>query len=167
VFPLSERMVNVFLDPAPFLSHSRTMLPPVGKNAAPPGLFAKSRTGRFPYSRGSCPAAEFAWAASDANVAAASADSPPPRKRQAMKASHRMSRPWSATMWRNGAESRRHWIRRRPETLSPPGVTTALASYQVDKKLVMDFRKEGGSERDLINLTAWAATSAKRIASWL
>ena len=45
---------------------------------------------------------------------------------------------------------------------------TALASYQVDEKVVNDFRKHRPSDSDLVNATAWASyTAAKRIAGWL
>jgi hypothetical protein len=113
--------------------------------------------------------AEFAWAASDANVAGGLSRF----AAAAQAAGHESVAPDVQALVRDHVEK---WRGEPPPLgfaagLKPSArlaLLTALASYQVDKKLVMDFRKEGGSERDLINLTAWAAyKAAKRIASWL
>ena len=45
---------------------------------------------------------------------------------------------------------------------------TAMASYQVDEAVVTEFRAHLPSDRDLVNVTAWASyVAVRRIAQWL
>jgi hypothetical protein len=45
---------------------------------------------------------------------------------------------------------------------------TALASYQVDKSIVEDFRSHYPEDAQLIAATAWASfTAARRVGVWL
>jgi AhpD family alkylhydroperoxidase len=168
-FHYLNRMVNVFLDPAPFLSHSRTMLRLSGRMLRPLVSAQKVEPGDFVTPGERSLPAEFAWAASDANIAgglsrfaaaaeAAGKESVAPDV-QALIVDH-------VGKWRGEPPSLGFAAGLKPQARL--ALLTALASYQVYKKVVMEFRKEGGSERDLINVTAWAAyTAAKRIASWL
>ncbi|MEU9835300.1 carboxymuconolactone decarboxylase family protein [Streptosporangium sp. NPDC048047] len=59
---------------------------------------------------------------------------------------------------------------RLPAAERPAGrlaLLTALASHQVDRTVVEEFRGAGAGDRELVELTSWAAlAAARRVASW-
>ncbi|MGV9599953.1 carboxymuconolactone decarboxylase family protein [Streptosporangium sandarakinum] len=60
---------------------------------------------------------------------------------------------------------------RLPAAERPAGrlaLLTALASHQVDRAAVEEFRAAGSGDRELVELTSWAAlAAARRVASWI
>ena len=47
-------------------------------------------------------------------------------------------------------------------------ILTALASYQVSDAIIDEFRRGGGTDRALIEVTSWAAlVAARRVGSWI
>ncbi|GGQ18305.1 carboxymuconolactone decarboxylase family protein [Streptosporangium pseudovulgare] len=60
---------------------------------------------------------------------------------------------------------------RLPAAERPAGrlaLLTALASHQVDRAAVEEFRAAGAGDRELVELTSWAAlAAARRVASWI
>jgi alkylhydroperoxidase family enzyme len=69
----------------------------------------------------------------------------------------------------------RSWVEDATADLAPEeraagrlALLTAFASYQVDDKVIADFKEGGAGDSALIDLTAWASLSAARkVGSWM
>jgi AhpD family alkylhydroperoxidase len=67
--------------------------------------------------------------------------------------------------WVNGAVSGLPMAQRPAGRLA---LLTALASYQVDRSVIGEFRSGGASDAALIELTSWASlTAARRVGTWI
>jgi hypothetical protein len=122
---------------------------------------------------------EFAWAYRDPNVASALACF----MIAAEEAGHESVDPEvhalvlrSLEDWTGKAPGlTNRWTEGALSTLPPEkrgagrlALLTAMASYQVDEDVVTAFRAHQPSDRDLVNVTAWASYAAvRRIAQWL
>jgi AhpD family alkylhydroperoxidase len=168
-FHYLNRMANVFLDPAPFTFHHSAIVKMSGRilrglvtaQQVTPGQFLVASSAPLPN--------EFAWAEPNANIAgglsrfaaaaeAAGEESIAPDVRARVIA--------QIGEW-NGEPPALGW---EPEGSAAErlALQTALASWQVDKKLIGQFRRERQSDRDLINTAAWGSyIAARRIGSWL
>jgi AhpD family alkylhydroperoxidase len=184
-FHYLNRIVNVFLDPSPFLiggdgwlknsvrrMAGNLLRPRLASQVVAPGGFLTA------VSEASLPA-DFAWAAPDLPIAGgflrfietaeqAGAESVAPTVRECVRE--------YVQTWRGEVPGLgRDWLEKAVAPLydrhRPAGrlaLMTALASWQVEEGLVADFRSRQSSDRDLINLVSWASYIAtRRIASFL
>jgi AhpD family alkylhydroperoxidase len=179
-----NRMVNVFLTEVP--------LPPgVPKMMLGPVMWVVDRRIRAAAGQPHRPGASLAllpaaslpsdlfWAAGNpvvadafaraaATVDAAGARSVPPSVRDVVMAelgNWRGERPGPSRAWADDALSR------LPRADRPAGrlaLLTALASYQVDRRVIDDFRSGGASDAALVELASWASfTAARRVGAWI
>ena len=184
-FHYLNRMVNVFMDRSPFLIGGSgwmkdtairvagNMLRPRLKNqvVAPGEFLNDAPDATLP--------PEFAWAAANPHIAGgflrftsaveqAGIESVDPRVRQCVVA---RVQAWQGEQPGLGRQWVEEAIAVLEEDLRPAArlaLVTALASWQVDEKLVADFRLHQPADRDLVQLTSWASyTAMRRIASWL
>ncbi|MFF0309749.1 carboxymuconolactone decarboxylase family protein [Streptosporangium sp. NPDC004379] len=187
-FHYLNRMVNVFLDDSPMPPRlpggvrrplerllGRLMLPAARRAAVPgasPALLPAAPPADSAYG------VEAAWADAVphfadafARASAAAGDygrrSVPRRVRELVAA--------ELAAWDGGpAGLSRVWATaaadRLPAAERPAGrlaLLTALASHQVDRTVVEEFRGAGAGDRELVELTSWAAlAAARRVASW-
>ena len=184
-FHYLNRMTNVFLDPSPFLiggdgwikaqvvkMAGKLLRPRLASQTVVPGQFLNDAP------EVSLPP-EFAWAAPNPQIAGAVLRFVSAAEQAGSESIDRPVRECVleyVQAWRGETPGLgREWVEKAIATLDehqrPAGrlaLITALASYQVDERLVTDFRSHKPSDRDLINLTSWASyIAARRIASWL
>jgi alkylhydroperoxidase family enzyme len=168
-FHYLNRMVNVFLDPAPFTFHGRAIIRMSGKMLRPLVTAQRVEQGDFLTPAAPSLPPEFAWAFPDPYIAgglarfaaaaeAAGAESVEPAVQELVIG--------QVANWRGEAPPLDWTSGQTPSARL--ALLTALASYQVDDKVIAAFRQQGKSDRDLINVTAWASyVAVKRIASWI
>ena len=179
-----NRMVNVFLTQAPLPPGvPKMMLGPVmwvidrriraaAGQLHQPGtslelLPAAPLPGDLSWAAGN-PVVADAFARAAAMVDAAGARSVPPSVRDLVAAevgSWHGEHRGPARAWAEDALSR------LPAGDRPAGrlaLLTALASYQVDRRVIDDFRSGGASDTALVELASWASlTAARRVGTWL
>jgi AhpD family alkylhydroperoxidase len=183
-FHYLNRMVNVFLDPSPFwvsgdgrMKDFVTRLagnflrPRLANQIVEPGKFLNDAA------ETSLPD-EFAWAVSNPQIAGGFLRFISAAEQAGLESVDPHVREWVVEHvegWRGEARGPgRTWVENAVASLDdrqrPAGrlaLVTALTSWQVDERLVADFRSGQSSDRDLINLTSWASYIAvRRIASW-
>jgi AhpD family alkylhydroperoxidase len=185
-FHYLNRMVNIFLDESPLpIPNSKGNLKSkgvklfgtlvgrrlVGLDAIPGEFLINDIDSELPE--------VFAWAKDDAHVAGALArwwvvaeeaarESVSPAVRKVVQDTVRS--------WHGSAPGlSRSWVDRvimdieeKEKPYARLALLAALASYQIDRHVMTEVRAQGATDRDLINITSWAATLASaRIASWL
>lgn len=167
-FHYLNRMVNVFLDPAPFTVRNSFMIRMSGALLRPLLRGQELTAGEFLTAPAGPLPGEFAWAADAPMIAAGIA-----RFCAAADAAGEESVPESVRS--QVTEELDRWQGEKPplgrawptEPVARIALMTALAGWQVDENAVSGFRKVLPRDRDLINVTAWASYQAtKRIASW-
>ncbi|MGV9770552.1 carboxymuconolactone decarboxylase family protein [Streptosporangium sp. NPDC003464] len=183
-FQYFNRMVNVFLDESPVPPEVPAGIRPVLMRLL--GLFMRpaARRAHAPgASLGLLPdaplPADLSWAEGTANIAEAFA-----RACAAIERGGRRSVPEdvrdlvSAELagWNGGpAGLSRAWVSESVSALPPAqrpagrlALLTAMASYQVDRALIDDFRRDNPDDRALVELTSWASlAAARRVGGWM
>jgi AhpD family alkylhydroperoxidase len=189
-FHYLNRMVNVFLHPSPFLiggdgwikdsvrrMAGNLLRPRLASQLVAPGVFLSD------VSEVALPA-EFAWASSNPQIAGgflrfietaeqAGIESVDPAVRECVLERVQSWRGETPGLGRDWVEKAVAALDERKRAAGRLALTTALASWQVDERMVAEFRLrqsiglQKSSDRDLINLTSWASyVAARRIASW-
>ncbi len=179
-----NRMVNVFLTELPMPPGApRFALGPVMRVLGPKIRSASARPHQPGTSLEWLPAAalppDLSWAGGNRVVAdalargcgvvdAAGARSVPPSVRDVVMTElsdwHGEQRGPSRA-WVNGAVSALPMAQRPAGRLA---LLTALASYQVDRSVIGEFRSGGASDAALIELTSWASLmAARRVGAWI
>jgi AhpD family alkylhydroperoxidase len=184
-FHYLNRMVNVFLDPSPFLISGNGWLKKSAIGIAGKTLRPRLRNqildpGRFLNEVPAIPLpGDFAWAAPNPLISGgilrfisaaqqAGIESVEPQVRACVL--NHMER------WQGEAPGlSRQWVEQAVAPLDDDhrpaarlALLTARAAWQVDEQVVADFRRRQSSDRDFINLTSWASyVATRRIASWL
>ncbi len=185
-FHYTNRMVNIFLDKAPMpmpaassgvmRAFSRASLRFFGKrivklDGAPGDFITDPGTIELP--------SEFSWASSNPNVAGSFirfAHAAEAAGREALHEDVRSLVIAHLNQW-NGEQTDlgRGWLEDLIAPLDPGlkpsaqlALLTARASWQVDNKIISDFKKINPEEKALVQATGWAAFAAvRRISSWL
>jgi AhpD family alkylhydroperoxidase len=183
-FHYLNRMVNVFLEksplPGPAASFRKTGARVFGSLVGRRIVALDAEPGRFLLASGAMPLpVEFRWAANSPHVAGALqrfAGAAEEAGRESLDAEVRELVSDRVTRWdgvppgpsRAWAEEAAAPLSKDQQPAARLALLTALASYQVDEKIVNDFRKHRPSDSDLVNTAAWASyTAAKRISGWL
>ncbi len=184
-FHYLNRMTNVFLDPSPFLIGGDGLLkglvvkmagnilrPRFASQTVVPGQFL-NHTPEAPLPT------EFRWAAPNLQITGAVQRFVSAAEQAGIESIDRPVREcvlkyvqvWTGETPDLGRAWVENVVAELDEYQRPAArlaLVTALASYQVNERLVADFRAYKSSDRDLINLTSWASyIAARRIASWM
>jgi AhpD family alkylhydroperoxidase len=184
-FQYLNRMVNVFLEDAPMPAYTprqglpmvkrvlSTMIRAAGRTAGDPG----GSLDLLPASR---PApADLAWSAGNPAVAEAcirAAAAVEQAARRSVPASVRKLVLAELADWDGQSKGlSRAWVEVAVDDLPPAdrpagrlALLIALASYQVDKSVIDEFRLDRPDDAALIELAAWSAlTAARRVAAWM